>query len=159
LLGPESANSSSGSGAPSSASRGECPAKSSDGRDGSESFPHALDLDITEDEVGSALRKMHKGKAAGIDGITTQFLLLASDILMPYLTCLFNKMFSGEYPNSLSSGIIHPILKSGDPNDPSNYRGITVCNSISKLYATLLNDRIHTWAESNNIRAKGQSGF
>jgi hypothetical protein len=137
----------------------ECPAKSPDARDGRESFPHALDLDITEDEVGSALRKMHRGKAAGIDGITTEFLLLASDILLPYLTCLFNKMFSGEYPSSFSSGIIHPILKSGDPNDPRKYRGITVCNSISKLYATLLDDRIHEWAESNNIRAKGQSGF
>ena len=68
-------------------------------------------------------------------------------------------MFSGEYPDTLSTGIIHPIFKSGDRNDLNNYRGITVCNSISKLYATILDDRIHTWAESNNIRAQGQSGF
>jgi hypothetical protein len=102
---------------------------------------------------------MHRGKAAGIDGITAEFLLIASDMLLPNLTCLFNKMFSGEYPDSLSTGIIHPILKSGDANDPDNYRGITVCNSISKLYAILLDDRMHMWAESSKIRAQGQSGF
>jgi len=159
LLGPEPADFHSGRGALFPTSCEDCPVNSSDDIGGSGTSPHALDLDITEDEVVSALKKMHRGKAAGIDGITTEFLLFASDILLPYLTCLFNKMFSKEYPDSLSTGIIHPILKSGDINDPDNYRGITVCNSISKLYATVLDDRLHTWAESSNIRAQGQSGF
>jgi hypothetical protein len=95
LLGPESADFHSGTGAPFPASCDECPVESSDGIGGSGSFPHALDIDITEDEVVSALRKMHRGKAAGIDGITTEFLLFASDMLLLSLTCLFNKMFSG----------------------------------------------------------------
>ena len=68
-------------------------------------------------------------------------------------------MYSGEYPDSLSTGILHPMFKSGGTNDPNNYRGIMVCNSLSKLYATILDERIHTWAESNNIRAEGQAGF
>ena len=34
-----------------------------------------------------------------------------------------------------------------------------MCNSISKLYATILDERVHTWAESYNIRAEGQAGF
>ena len=87
-----------------------------DGTCGSELTTHVLDTNITEDEVLSALKKMHKGKAAGVDGITTELLLIASDVLLPHLTRLFNSMFSGEYPDSLSTGILHPIFKSGDTN-------------------------------------------
>jgi hypothetical protein len=101
---------------------------------------------------------MHKGKATGIAGHTTDFLMSGSDMLLPYLTPLFNRMFSGDYPSRVSTGISHPILKSGDANDPNNYRGIMVCNSISNFYATLLDDRIQTWAESNYTLAQGQSG-
>ena len=67
------------------------------------------------------------------------------------LNSLVYSMFSGEYPDCLSTGILHPIFNSGNTNDPNSYRGIMVCNSISKLYATILDERIHTWAESNNI--------
>ena len=40
-----------------------------------------------------------------------------------------------------------------------NYRGITVGDIIGKLYATILDQRISTWAESNGIRSRGQAGF
>jgi hypothetical protein len=67
-------------------------------------------------------------------------------------------MFDGRFPQCLSIGVMHPIFKKGDINDPLNYRGITICSSISKLYASVSN-RTHDWAESAGTRARGQAGF
>ena len=119
----------------------------------------SLDHDITENEVSAALAKLHSHKAPGIDGITSEMLVAAGDILATPLSYLFNQMFDRQFPDCLSTGFIHPIFKKGDPNDPLNYRGITICSTISKLYASILDNRIHEWAESEGIRAHGQAGF
>ncbi len=45
------------------------------------------------------------------------------------------------------TGLIHPILEAGDPDDPGNYRGITVVVILAKLYAMVLDARASAWAE------------
>ena len=54
---------------------------------------------------------------------------------------------------------IHPIFKSGDVNDPYNYRGITVTSVLVKLFAMVLEARMSKWAEAVGLRADGQAGF
>ena len=44
-------------------------------------------------------------------------------------------------------------------HSPDNYSGITVCTGLSKLYATVLERRISSWAEDKGLRAAGQAGF
>ena len=56
-------------------------------------------------------------------------------------------------------GVIHPIFKSGDENDPGNYRGITVTAILAKLFAMVLESRMSAWAEVKQLRAAGQAGF
>ena len=48
---------------------------------------------------------------------------------------------SGQYPMLWSGGKIFTIFKNGDRKDPKNYRGISVANSIVKLYAMVLCNR------------------
>ena len=64
-----------------------------------------------------------------------------------------------ELPPAWCTGLIHPIYKAGDPNDPGNYRGITVVVILAKLYAMVLEARASSWAEHVKCRAKGQAGF
>jgi len=40
-----------------------------------------------------------------------------------------------------------------------NYRGITVGPILAKVFAMILESRISQWAETNDLRAKGQAGF
>jgi hypothetical protein len=89
----------------------------------SPSVDSPLDQDITANEVVTALAKLRLRKAPGIDGITSGLFLSASEVLVPPLTHLFNHMFAGQFPECLSAGVIHPIFKKGDPNDPQIIEG------------------------------------
>ena len=83
-----------------------------------------------------------------------------SSYIAPLLQQLFNRILEQElYPNDLRTGYIVPIFKKGEHSDPANYRGISICNNISKLFAILLNTRLQTFLSSNNILSKFQNGF
>jgi hypothetical protein len=86
-------------------------------------------------------------------------LIDAEDILLAPLVVAFNQMLSTGVPQSWCTGVIHPIFKAGDVNDPNNYRGITVTSVLAKLFAMVLEARMSKWAESHELRADGQAGF
>jgi len=53
----------------------------------------------------------------------------------------------------------HPIFKSGDTNNPSNYRKNIISPLLDKVYGIILENKISIWLESEGNRAKGQAGF
>ncbi|MCO5563391.1 hypothetical protein L7F22_017032 [Adiantum nelumboides] len=52
---------------------------------------------------------------------------------------------------------IVPIFKAGDPTVPGNYRTIMVGHTLARLYASILEQQLSSWAEDEGIRAKGQA--
>ena len=44
-------------------------------------------------------------------------------------------------------------------NNPSNYRGISLCDTSSTLYNEIINNRLREWVEQNNITTEYQAGF
>ncbi len=118
-----------------------------------------LNADITLAEIAAVVKRLKRNKAAGLDGIKAEYIVDAYQILAPYLLRTFNQLLDNTFPVELSVGVIHPIFKSGDPTDPGNYRGITVGPVLAKMFAMILDQRIATWTENNNLRAKGQAGF
>ena len=44
-------------------------------------------------------------------------------------------------------------------SDPANYRPITLLSSLSKIFASLLCNRLTEWADLNNIISNAQAGF
>ena len=71
----------------------------------------------------------------------------------------FNQILEKGVAPSWCIGLIHPIFKAGDKDDPGNYRGIMVVVILSKLYAVVLEARATAWAEQSKSRVKGQAGF
>jgi hypothetical protein len=51
------------------------------------------------------------------------------------------------------------LLKSGDPSDPSNYRGIAVGNVLGKAFMSVLTRRVAAWAAEHGLRHPAQAGF
>ena len=66
-------------------------------------------------------------------------------------------MLANYFLQHLSVGTV--VYQSSDKSDVSNYRGITVCSVIAKLFAMLLEERIASWAEEHAVKAKGQADF
>jgi hypothetical protein len=118
-----------------------------------------LNVDITLVEIQQALKKLKQHKAAGIDGIKPEFLLDVAVALQQPLLIAFNKILCEGYCESLSIGIIHALYKGGDCSQFDNYRGVTVGPVLAKVFAMILESRISQWAETNDLRAKGQAGF
>ena len=66
---------------------------------------------------------------------------------------------SGSIPAEWSKGIIIHKSNTADMRDPLSYRGITLSNSMYKLYSSVINDRPSKWVENSDILVDEQSGF
>ena len=73
---------------------------------------------------------------------------------------LFNYILkeSGDTPTWAISLLV-PIYKKGDPDDPANYRGISLTSCISKLFLNILNKRLLKYCLQNKILSPNQLGF
>ena len=115
---------------------------------------------ITLDEVKAALNKVKNGKAFGTDDIPTEVLKnpKAERLLGEVIQQCFE---AGEVPEYWLRGVINPIPKcsSKDPRVPMNYRGITIGSIPCKVYSTILNARLTTWLESNQVISDSQNGY
>jgi len=119
-----------------------------------------LDAEIHESEILKAIKELKTNSSGGPDLLLNEFFIHGKGTLLPYLKCLFNTCLNnGYFPSSWSDGYIVPIPKPGDPNDPSNYRGITLLSALGKLFTRILNSRLDSWAENYSVYIEAQAGF
>jgi len=55
--------------------------------------------------------------------------------------------------------MVTPLLKGGDPLDPTNYRPISRLPVLAKVFESLINDQLKQFLSVNNILHDYQSGF
>ena len=120
-----------------------------------------LNAAITEEEVICAIKALKNGKAVGIDEVRNEFIKHSSPLLISIYCKLFNKVLdSGIVPEQWVQGIIIPIYKGkGDTTQCDNYRGITLLSCVSKLFTSILNKRLTTFIDDNEILLANQAGF
>ncbi len=118
-----------------------------------------MNVDITLVEVQQVFKKLKRHKAVGIDGIKPEFLLDAVVALQQPLLIAFNKILCEGYCESLSVGIIHALYKGGDYSQFDNYKGIIIGPVLANVFAMILESHISQWAETNDLRTKGQAGL
>jgi len=107
--------------------------------------------------VELVIYKMKRGKAAGLDGITTEHLLYSHALLPGILAKLFNIMLSlGHAPSSFGQSYTVPILKSGcnvygKSVSVDDFRGVSISPVISKVLEHCILDRYsHLFVTSDN---------
>ena len=96
---------------------------------------------LTVELIDKCVKKLKLGKAYGPDDLCAEHLLYAHPILIMHLKVLFKLMLCHRFvPNSFSKGVTVPLIKdkTGNINDVSNYRGITLSQVISKLFEVVL---------------------
>ena len=119
-----------------------------------------LNAVITKEEILLALRKLKCKKAAGPDGIIGELLKNSGVIIVDYFVVFFNALFDrGLFPDSWTESVILPLYKKGDVNNPENYRGISLCNISSKVYSSVINNRLQRWVNIHDTTGEWQAGF
>ena len=119
-----------------------------------------LETPITEQEIINSTKSIHANRSPGPDGICIEMLKENLTSILPYLTSLFNDIFnSGIYPADWGKSIICPIYKNGSKTSPENYRGVSLINSISKIFNGFLTKRLQSWCEQNQVLDESQAGF
>ena len=78
------------------------------------------------------------------------------------LTTFFHRILQTGFTLKIwRQAIIKPIPKSSmtDPRTPEQYRGISLLSTISKLFTSIINNRLTRYLEDNNLYADEQNGF
>ena len=106
-------------------------------------------------------KNLKNNKSPGIDQIINEYMNNSSIRMLPMYTNLFNLIMDiGYIPKTWGEGMIIPKYKGkGDPSSPTNYRPITLLSCISKLFTSILNNRLNTFLEENRMFLENQAAY
>ena len=93
---------------------------------------------MSEEAMLTSLNMLKNGKASGPDGVPTNLVKDAANLIAKPLMMIFNaSLKQGIFPNIWKLAKITPIYKSGAPYEENNYRLISVLlvfqNYLKKL--------------------------
>ena len=120
-----------------------------------------LNSSSSVDEVKKCMHKLRGNKCPGPDNILNEFLKYSPKYILELYTDIFNVILKcGVVPQQWCIGYIRPLCKNkGDPNDPNNYRGITITSGLGRLFTTLINSRLGKFVEDMELIGPEQAGF
>ena len=108
-------------------------------------------------EVIRALETLNPNESIGHDKIPPRVLKLASNVLAPSLTNIFNACIqTSTWPEQWNRGIWVPIHKKDNHRDFKNYRPITIFAAVGKVFEQLLSNQVTQLMEpysSNSLTA------
>ena len=114
----------------------------------------------TSHEVQLIMKGLPLGKATGPDGINNRILRELSAELSAPLSVLFNKSLGeGKFPSNWKDAHICTVLKKGDPSLVSNYRPISLLNTMEKVFERVIFKHLFNYLRDTNFLTPLQSGF
>ena len=92
------------------------------------------------------MKGLKNKKAVGPDSIANEFLKSATDDLLNLILDFLNLNFEkGITSSNWCFDLISLVHKHGPKDDPNNYRGICIMNTLLKVLCTLLNDKLNKY--------------
>lgn len=119
-----------------------------------------LDSPFEFREIVLVLNNAKLNKAPGQDRISYEFYKFSPSCFLYEVLSLLNRIFLHEdIPSSFRSSIIIPLYKKGDVNNVTNYRGLSLLDTLYKVFTGIILNRINSWIECNDILNEYQAGF
>ena len=75
-----------------------------------------------------------------------------------YIRCVFIANFRKEFTKFVRNYFLI-ISNIWDTNEVNNYRGIAISSCLSKLFTSILNERLMKYMSDNNLWRRNQCGF
>ena len=114
------------------------------------------DIPLSKEDIEKKLRSLKNRKSPGPDGIFNEMLTE----LTLHLTQLFQQIFKlCTIPKAWKQSTIIPLFQKGSKTNPDNYRGITLLNTILKLFTkVILHKFFNICSLERNSRASDKIG-
>jgi hypothetical protein len=111
---------------------------------------------IEENEVERIIKTL-KEVSPGKDGIHSKVIKATYHLYLSPFTHVLNLTFAqGVFPNELKLAKIVPLFKSGDSQQISNYRPVSILSLFSKIVEKLMYNRLYSFIGENDILYKYQ---
>ena len=115
--------------------------------------------DTHEFEVETLIMNLNDRSSPGPINVPNRFIKLLMKPLGKIMTFIANvSMNIGYVPLSFKIGKQTPVFKSG-PVNITNFRPITVCNSLSKILEKIVRKRLMEHLKASNVLTNSQFGF
>lgn len=113
-----------------------------------------------ESEIDEIISNLKVNTAPGSDSVKCGLIKTVKNAILTPLAHLCNLSMSvGIFPDRWKEATVVPIYKSGDKDNPGNYRPISLLSCFSKILEKLVNRRLIKFLENNNLLSDRQFGF
>ena len=110
-----------------------------------------LDSNFSIDELDLALMSLKDNKAVGEDRIPIECYKYGPECLKNLLVKCFNEIYNGKESLTENKPIIVALFKKENKDLASNYRGISLINSLNKLLGRIIYNRLNSWVRNRKI--------
>lgn len=115
---------------------------------------------IGEDELLKIINSFKSKPSSGYDEISIKLIKFVKfSLVKPLLHLINSSLISGIFPDKLKISKVIPVYKKGETTNLKNYRPISVLPSISKIFETVMCNRLVSYLEKNNFLDQEQHGF
>ena len=125
-----------------------------------DNVPNLERLNTSPIEVARFIRGLKKSHMSQC-GIPGKFLHMISQPVSKSLSKLLNNLFEmGHFPNIWKLAHVTPIYKrSGQKNEKSNYRPISILPTLSKVCESVIHERLLSHCIENSIISERQAAY
>ena len=121
---------------------------------------HKVEEDFTLKEFNESLTHLKNNNTAGPDRIPAEMIKNSPQNVLKLILMLINRIKNtDQYPNLWALGCTTLLHKDGDDEDPDNYRAITICSAMAKLFALMVKNRLEIKVAENKTIGDYQIGF
>ena len=115
---------------------------------------------VTDGEILALVNNAKSKNSKGHDDIDMCLVKLVIPCILKPLKHIFNNSLQkGVFPDSMKIARVIPIFKTGDAQEFSNYRPVSILPQFSKILEKIFHNRLMSFLNDKQILYNGQFGF
>jgi len=115
---------------------------------------------VDEEEVSKIIASLKNSSSLDYNGMSVKVLKKIAPFIIEPLTFVINRCLqAGVFPEVLKLAEVTPIYKSGDVNQPTSYRPISILPVISKIMESIIKNKLVVYLNKKKCFGGQQHGF